>query len=301
MASLLGQSLIKLMIEVGPDTSVWLEAGDGRRVPVVGSCSIGRSRSNHLVLSDTRVSRRHTLIHLQGEGEYWIVDFGSINGTRVNGKRLTHPAALQHGDVIEIAEHRIKFHQKNSPAASESSMDLTAATARELRHVNAWLLVADIIGSTCLTHSMEAEQLAVSLGKWFSFCNEHIEAQRGSINQYLGDGFFALWIEPPDFAVHVKTVIERFAAAQKDAALAFRFVVHYAQVCSAGVQRTGEQAVVGNQVHFVFRTEKLAGSLKESVVLSEAAAARLGLKDASRCIGHHPLQGFPGEFEFFRL
>lgn len=288
------------MIEGAPESSVWLEAGDGRRIPVLGSCSIGRSRSNQLVLSDTRVSRRHTLIHLQGEGEYWIVDFGSINGTRVNGKRLTQPAALAHGDVIEIAEHRIKFTQKHATAAADSDMDLTAATSRELRHVNAWLLVADIIGSTRLTHTMEAEQLAVSLGKWFSFCNEHIEAQRGSINQYLGDGFFALWIEPPDFAPHVRAVIERFAAAQKDAALAFRFVVHYAQVCSAGVQRTGEQAVVGNQVHFVFRQEKLAGTLKEPIVLSGAAAAKLGLNDASRSVGHHPLQGFPGEFEFFR-
>lgn len=288
------------MIEGALDTSVWLEVADGRRVPVIGSCAIGRSRSNQLVLSDTRVSRRHTLIHLQGEGEYWIVDFGSINGTRVNGKRLTQPAALAHGDVIEIAEHRITFHQKNSSAAADSDMDLTAATARELRHVNAWLFVADIIGSTRLTHTMEPEQLAVSLGKWFSFCNEHIEAQRGSINQYLGDGFFALWIEPPDFSQQVRTVIERFAAAQKEAALAFRFVVHYAQVCSAGVQRTGEQAVVGNQVHFVFRTEKLAGTLKEPIVLSGAAAAKLGLNDPSRRIGHYPLQGFSGEFEFYR-
>lgn len=282
------------------DTGVWLEVGDGRRIPVSGSCAIGRSRSNQLVLPDTRVSRRHSLIHLQGEEEYWIVDFGSINGTCLNGKRLTHPAALRHGDVIEISEHRIKFNQKHASMASESSTDLTAATARELRHVNAWLLVADVIGSTGLTHAMEAEQLAVALGKWFAVCNEQIEAQRGSINQYLGDGFFALWIEPPDFSTHVRTVIERFAAAQKDAALAFRFVVHYAQVCSAGVQRTGEQAVVGNQVHFVFRTEKLAGTLKEPIVLSEAAAARLGLNDESRRIGYYPLQGFPGEFAFFR-
>lgn len=289
-----------MMIEGALETSAWLEVADGRRVPVLGSCLIGRSRSNQLVLSDSRVSRRHTLIHLQGDGEYWIVDFGSINGTRVNGKRLTHPAALQHGDVIEIAEHRIKFKQDSSSAASESNMDQTAATARELRHVNAWLLVADITSSTRLTHTLEPEQLAISLGKWFSFCNELIEAQRGVINQYLGDGFFALWIEPPDFSAQVKTVVEQLAAAQKDAALDFRFVVHHAQVTSAGVHGTGEQAVVGNQVHFVFRMEKLAGTLKQPIVLSEAAASRLGLKDESRLIGHHPLQGFSGEFGFFR-
>lgn len=288
-------------MEEAHETSAWLEVADGRRVPVLGSCSIGRSRSNQLVLSDSRVSRRHTLIHLQGEDEYWIVDFGSINGTRVNGKRLAYPAALQHGDVIEIAEHRIKFTNESSSAQLEDGMDRTAATARELRHVNAWLFVADIISSTRLTHSMQPEELAVSLGKWFSFCNEHIEAQQGSINQYLGDGFFALWIEPPDFAKQVRTVVEKFAEAQKNSALNFRFVVHYAQVTSAGVQRTGEQSVVGNQVHFVFRMEKLAGTLKESIVLSSAAASKLGLDDASRRIGRHPLQGFPGEFEFFRV
>lgn len=291
---------MKMSMEGARETGAWLEIADGRRVPVLGSCAIGRSRSNQLVLSDSRVSRRHTLIHLQGEGEYWIVDFGSVNGTRVNGKRLTQPAALRHGDVIEVSEHRIWFKQDGSSAAPESGMDRTAATARDLRHVNAWLFVADIVASTRLTQTLDPAELAVSLGKWFSFCNEHVEAQQGTINQYLGDGFFALWLEPPDFAQQVRTVVERFAAAQKDAALDFRFVVHHGQVCAAGGQRAGEQAVVGYQVHFVFRMEKLAGTLKEPIMLSEAAASRLGLNDPSRRIGRHPLQGFPGEFEFFR-
>lgn len=60
---------------------------------------IGRAPACQFVLTDLTVSRFHAEIRLTGEG--WMVsDLGSMNGTRVNGWRLTGPARLRPGDEV---------------------------------------------------------------------------------------------------------------------------------------------------------------------------------------------------------
>ena len=64
------------------------------------SLTIGRSRSNSIVLDDMLVSRRHVVITADEEG-LLLRDLGSRNGTFVNGRRVeqTH---LHEGDRIGI-------------------------------------------------------------------------------------------------------------------------------------------------------------------------------------------------------
>ncbi|MGQ9518268.1 MAG: FHA domain-containing protein [Anaerolineae bacterium] len=70
--------------------------------------SIGRSRANDIpLLGDWQVSRRHCEVLRQGW--HWIlVDVGSTNGTRVNGRRIYGPTVLRHGDVISLGESEIE-------------------------------------------------------------------------------------------------------------------------------------------------------------------------------------------------
>ena len=62
-----------------------------------------------------------------------------------------------------------------------------------MRNVAAWLLVADIKGSTALAQRLAPENLALLFGKWMAACKEIVEAEGGAINKYLGDGFLAYW------------------------------------------------------------------------------------------------------------
>ena len=74
-----------------------IRAKNGRTVPVGATCGIGRSSRNDLVLRDDLVSRSHALVHQQG-GEYWLVDLGSSNGTKLNGCLLyTSPSPRDRG------------------------------------------------------------------------------------------------------------------------------------------------------------------------------------------------------------
>src|SRR5215470_15343803 len=89
----------------------WLETSDGQRHALHGSCSLGRTIANTIALDSRSVSRRHALIHLQNIGEFWLIDFGSSNGTFLNKRRLIQPVQLNEGDQITIADTLFTFRQ----------------------------------------------------------------------------------------------------------------------------------------------------------------------------------------------
>lgn len=80
----------------------------GAEFPVDSGAHIGRAASNDVVVPDTHVSRQHA--YLGRRGANWVlVDKGSVNGTAVNGQRVTGPVLLGHGDVISLGSVRFVF------------------------------------------------------------------------------------------------------------------------------------------------------------------------------------------------
>jgi len=75
------------------------------------SLSIGRSRESDIFLEDLAVSRLHSSIVNQGNGNYALKDEGSANGTKINGqlvgKYQTYP--LQDGDRIQLGQTVLVF------------------------------------------------------------------------------------------------------------------------------------------------------------------------------------------------
>jgi len=69
--------------------------------------TIGRGSDNVMVIPDISVSRQHVRIEKQGES--WVLlDQGSGNGTRVNGKAVDR-YPLKHGDEIEMGDTKVRF------------------------------------------------------------------------------------------------------------------------------------------------------------------------------------------------
>ena len=62
----------------------------------------------------------------------------------------------------------------------------------------------------------------------------------------------------------------------------------------------GEESLIGKEVIFVFRMEKLAGSLGIHLMASSAAHQKLDASLPCQPAGSHPLKGFEGSFEFFK-
>jgi len=287
-------------VNVPPEEGAWLEAADGRRYPIKGSCSLGRSGANTIVLESAKVSRRHAVIHLQNIGELWLIDFGSSNGTFLNERRIHRPIRLRDGDQITIGDQVFKLRQLIT-ISEEYKTDVMQRTLREIETVPCWLLVADIRGFTPLTRQMQSQDLDVLVGAWILSCKEIIENQHGIVNKYLGDGFFAYWREADTSPEEIVTVITALKELQRKEGPAFRLVVHIGAVDIGGVASMGEESLMGGEVNLVFRLEKLAGSLGERCCVSEPAHAKLRELVAARSLGEFELKGFEQKCAFFAL
>jgi adenylate cyclase len=285
-------------VNTGPEEGAWLEAADGTRHPIRGSCSLGRTAANTIVLESPKVSRRHALIHLQNIGELWLIDFGSSNGTFLNKRRIHQPIRLSDGDQITIGDQIFKLRQ---PVAipEEYKTDLVQRTLREIENIPCWLLVADIRGFTPLSRQMQSEDLDVLLGAWILSCKGIIENQHGIINKYLGDGFLAYWPDAATTPEEIVSVISAVKELQRKKSPEFRFVVHFGAVAIGGVASMGEESLMGGEVNLIFRLEKLASSLAESSCLSETAKIKLEELVPVRSLGEFELKGFEGKCAFF--
>jgi class 3 adenylate cyclase len=287
-------------VSATPEEGAWLEAADGTRHPIKGSCSLGRAGANTIVLESPKVSRRHALIHLQNIGELWLIDFGSSNGTLLNKRRIHRPIRLRDGNYITIGDQLFTFRQPVT-ISEEHKTAVMERTLREIESVPCWLVVADIRGFTPLSRQMRSEDLDVLVGAWIFSCKEIIENQHGIINKYLGDGFLAYWPEAVTSPEGIVAVISALKELQRNESPAFRVVTHFGPVAIGGVASMGEESLMGREVNLIFRLEKLAGSLGESCCLSEAAKLKLGEQVSVRSLGEFQLKGFEGNYTFFAL
>jgi class 3 adenylate cyclase len=277
----------------------WLETINGERIPLSGACSIGRDAQNGLVVTGEKVSRRHALIHAQNRNELWLVDLGSRNGTFCNSRLIKQPTKLRSGDTIGIGSVQFTLRMERlaaSPLAPESTLGETMVTKRSS---DVWLLVTDVENFTVMSQSLTAEELTRRLGSWLRECSDLVESTGGCVDKYVGDGFLAYWEHKPGAAPFAKT-LERITRLQTKASLPFRWILHHANL-QLGVSRFGNDSLIGKEINFAYRMEKIAGGLKLPRMLSRPAKDALGDGVATRPVEAQAIKGFQGTYEFFAL
>jgi hypothetical protein len=98
----------------------------GQRVPLVTKMVIGRNESSDLCLPNRYVSRQHAMLLATPEG-HCILDLHSVNGVRVNGKRVSQ-ALLNDQDIVSLGPFRLKFF---APAGRREPSRASAAAVLE--------------------------------------------------------------------------------------------------------------------------------------------------------------------------
>ena len=99
------------------------------------SITLGRALSNDIVLGDARASREHSRLECGPQG-CEIVDLGSSNGTRLNGKPVQR-AILRPGDVVGLGSSQLRYEAE--PTADDvgltrldSEADVALSMEREI-------------------------------------------------------------------------------------------------------------------------------------------------------------------------
>ena len=121
----------QLTIQNGPHS--------GTVFPFAAPVIVGRGRGVDLKIDDPSVSRNHA--RLEEVGDHWhVVDLGSANGTFLNGRPLSRPAALQDGDLVAFGGIMTMYHagrDGSSDTRTSSGVRFVDRTRREQRVVSA--------------------------------------------------------------------------------------------------------------------------------------------------------------------
>jgi class 3 adenylate cyclase len=90
----------------------------GRRLQVDASLTLGRGEAD-VVVDDPEISRTHALIRA-GANFFEIEDLDSLNGTWVNGQRISGTARLESGDIIRLGKTVLEVQAEESTARADA-------------------------------------------------------------------------------------------------------------------------------------------------------------------------------------
>lgn len=116
------------LVCVNPDKVV---GSEGREILLEsGEFTIGRGDENSITLKADGISLIHAFISAR-EGEWWIQDMGSTNGTHVGGKKVSE-STLKPGDEVKIGKARYRYSirlEDGTYKESDNAINLTGSAA----------------------------------------------------------------------------------------------------------------------------------------------------------------------------
>jgi len=75
----------------------------GRAYELADELTVGRAAGCQITLEDTYASQLHARV-FRKDGQLFVEDLGSTNGTYLNRKKVTAPVALRKGDRLQVGK-----------------------------------------------------------------------------------------------------------------------------------------------------------------------------------------------------
>jgi adenylate cyclase len=127
-------------------------------------------------------------------GRFYFIDFGSSNGSTLNGRRITTPVELHNGDSLVCGETKLSFCNANPESQAGKSVlgDEGTTVLQPKRLVT--VLVVDIRDFTPLARQIDEGLLARSIGTWFRKLGSMFRRNGCATEKYIGDAAMAVWV-----------------------------------------------------------------------------------------------------------
>jgi pSer/pThr/pTyr-binding forkhead associated (FHA) protein len=98
-------------------------------------CVIGRASGCDHRINDPMISRRHCALSFR-DGEVWVEDLHSLNGTRVDGKPVLGPRTITDGATLQLGQFAFLLRLADVADKPHSITDgLTGARAGEVNSI----------------------------------------------------------------------------------------------------------------------------------------------------------------------
>jgi class 3 adenylate cyclase len=287
-------------------------AEGGRRIHIAERLTVGRGDDVGLVLDDPEMSRAHAVFAVTPDG-LEIQDLGSLNGTWVNGERITAPTLLVAGDAIKVGTTRIEvLSAGHRDAAVPRSAQTPVEAKDELRPVS--VLFADVVGSTPLAERLAPEDYIALIGGCIDRMCRAVEQFGGVIDAYMGDGIAAFFGFPAateddadraaSAALSLVEAIDGYAeevrANWRLPEFNVRVGVNSGKV-AIGVVGAAERhpVALGDTLNVAARLQ--SGAEPGTIVIGGATARKLQGRFLMAPLGHLAVRGRQGPVEAWRL
>ena len=242
--------------------------------------SIGRDKSNDLVIAEGTVSRHHAVFRIVGD-KYYIIDMGSSNGTYANGKSVQTPTLLKDKTIIQCGNAQIVFYEDKDDEDSDET--ILAFSSNFV--VDSTVLVIDIKNYTTFSENTPIQMVSKVMAKWLKEVNLIIEKYNGLIDSFIGDCVYARWDEKTDrqTIINVLKVSKYINDKTKEITST---ITNGKTILSVGVGiNIGEVIVgaetnntgLGDTVNTTFRLESQTRTLKTDVIISKEVYEVLNL------------------------
>lgn len=254
-----------------------------KTIPCKTVLTVGRDKSSDIVLTDLMVSRHHAMIRRIGNGDYYLIDGGSANGSYINQQRVTMPKLLKNSDRITIGGVEFLFEQdeedKSKEAAHHVSLEETIVhDTPEIQQIT--ILVADIRGFTSLSEQIPIRTLTQMMNTWFNQVSDVIQSHEGVVDKFIGDCVFARWeTSEEEFesvskalstAAELNRVTEELNNNFSEVSERLRIGVGI-NTGAASVNTGVDNTALGDAVNLAFRLESATKMLGKDIVISETA------------------------------
>lgn len=252
--------------------------------------TVGRSDDNNFVLPDRWISRNHAMLQTMDNGDFYLIDLGSRNGTFVNGRRVSVPVILHDGDRITFGQTELQFFcppdQLNTvpkPSVVAPKADLTATATLHVRRLIS-VMVVDIRDFTVMTRQIDEKILSEAIGTWFRRAGEIISQYGSWVDKYIGDAVMAVWIHDPEQDIQaemlrlmqaVSTLATMTSQLHEQFPLPFPLRIGagvntgYAMVGNTGSGNHPDYTALGDTVNAAFRLETATKALGLDLAMGE--------------------------------
>ncbi len=292
------------------------------RLPLEGRYywTIGRTKDNNLVIPDRWISRNHAMLQITEDGEIYLIDLGSRNGTFLNSRRVSIPITLKDNDKITLGETDIIFccpTIDNKIVVNQQGSQPDRLTS--LLHVRCLMsvVVVDIRDFTVLTRSVEETVISSLIGTWFREAGRIIREHGSWVDKYIGDALMAVWFHGEEEVTQAEIIkiiqaLHELNQMTQDLSgkypLPFKLRIGagvntgYAMVGNTGSGDRPDYTAIGDTVNAVFRLESATKEVGLDVVLAETTYQSLCQFQLSQnYFQHHQVQlkGYEGEHKIY--
>lgn len=282
--------------QAGGTAAIALREPDGRRLLVrvderlfIGRRCQGVDPLHRLLLEGERVSRDHCHILVDTDLQRATVVDTSTNGTRLNGHLIERsvPIQLRHGDRLSVGQYELEFVAESY--LDSGNVDLSQ-TLRSIEQSRMCVVCGDVVDYTTLTEAQGGAAVFGAIQAVFDDLRALLSAHRGTLFDYVGDAFLAVWEETTNPAAARAGVDFALEATRRIAALAPTLALRYTDgtpLRMGWAVTYGDVAVssyagalaglLGDAVNLGFRLASLAGrGGRTSVIVTDEVYERLG-------------------------